>query len=143
MVADARASAQADAEPDRRKHDVVALLIVDSGTGDPVEAAVNTGKALEDRRRSRQVIDEHEYLRDVAAEIEADRWSLPPHPAARAVGHHQRAVSVAQTDGDGARSFFAFHVAIRASVILERFFDDLGEPFGAPAEKRLGVLQHR
>src|SRR3989442_8240053 len=126
-VADAGTGAQAHAEADRRQHDAAALLVVDTRAADVVEAAVDAGVALEDVVHRGQVVDEHEYLRRVAAQVEADRRTGPEHARAAAALHRQLAVAIAQTHADRAGDFLALDVGVRPALVLEGLLDHLGQ----------------
>ena len=67
-VAAADALAPAHAEAHRREHGLVVLHVVRAEAADEIEAALDTGIALEQRCRVLQVVDQHEHLDGIRAE---------------------------------------------------------------------------
>src|ERR1700733_12857982 len=71
------AGAQADAGAHRRHGDAAAAQIVHAQPGDEVIAALDAGEALIEPLLFLEIVDQREDLRRVAADVEAERRSLP------------------------------------------------------------------
>ena len=84
---------------------------------------------------SGQLVDQHEHLGRIGAEVEAHRGAGPVDLLGGAGLEHQIALAVAHARGDGGRDFLAADVAVRPALLAEGLGDDLGEAFGGLAEE--------
>src|SRR3546814_10715235 len=76
-VADIDAGAHADAQPHRDQHDVARTKVRGGKAADEIEVALARREALEQLLAVVEVVDQHEHLVRVAADIEADRRAGP------------------------------------------------------------------
>jgi len=85
-----------------------------------------------------QMVDEHEYFDALAPRSNPidgpDQYTLRVGPA-----FIERAVAVAQANGDRAAGFLALDVAIRPAMVLKPS-DDLGETFRGEPKKSAASL---
>src|SRR3546814_2612347 len=71
------AGAHADAQPHRDQHDVARTKVRGGKAADEIEVALARREALEQLLAVVEVVDQHEHLVRVAADIEADRRAGP------------------------------------------------------------------
>src|SRR3546814_10324122 len=118
------AGAQADAQPNREQHDVARTNVRGGKAADEIEVALARREALEQLLAVVEVVDQHEHLVRVAADIEADRRAGPidRHLAFDLVAEHPR--SVAQPDDERARSLTPGDISVGLALILEDVLDN-------------------
>ncbi len=81
-----------------------------------------------------EVVDQHEHLVGVAAQVEADRRAGPvDRPLPLHLVEHL-ALAVAQADADRARSLAARDIGVGLALVLQNVFEQLGEAGSAFAE---------
>src|SRR5687767_11786109 len=116
-VAGVDAQPEADAEPDRDQHHVAAPQILGGEAADEIGVALGAGEALEQLLAVVEVVDQHEHLVGVAAEVEADRRAGPVDLAVALdlVVHRPRAV--ANAEDERAAGFLAGDVGGRLALV--------------------------
>ncbi len=117
------------------------MHVVEADSRDEVEAALDAREALEDRVLARQLVDEHEDLRRVAADVPADRGPAPVDAPPRAALALEGPLPVPQADHEGAASLLARDVRIGTSLVPEGALDGLGEPLAGVAEEAGGPFE--
>ncbi|VXC87459.1 hypothetical protein SPHINGOT1_220010 [Sphingomonas sp. T1] len=136
-VPDVHARTPADAEADRDQHDVAAAEIGRGESADEIEPALDRGEALVELLGVVEVVDQHEDLVRVAADVEADRR---PGPVDRLLAldlviHQPRAV--AHAEDERARRLAAGDIGIGLALVLQDVLEDAAEPGRALAEHAL------
>src|SRR3546814_6729749 len=118
-VADIDAGAHADAQPHRDQHDVARTKVRGGKAADEIEVALARREALEQLLAVVEVVDQHEHLVRVAADIEADRRAGPidRHLALDLVAEHPR--SVAQPDDERDRCLTPGHIRVGLALTLQ------------------------
>src|SRR5690349_23038114 len=76
-IPDVGAEPQANAGPDRYQDDMIGGQRRHAEAADKIGGTVDSAEPLVDRPGVRQVIDQHHRAGAFAADIPADRWSLP------------------------------------------------------------------
>src|SRR5262245_19063025 len=100
-----------DAGADRRQLQLLVGLEIDPEPANQIGGAFDAHEMVEDLRRCLDVVDEDERSRSVAADVEADRGSLPINLLLPAIRQVERALAIAQAPDKGRRSLLADDVA--------------------------------
>ncbi len=105
QTADIGTSAKTDTGADRRQYDVAGFLVIHADASDKIKRAFNTEKPLENLLVVGQLVDQYKNLRNVAADVETNRRSLPMDRTCRTAFAVESTLAETQTNTERPTKF--------------------------------------
>src|SRR5882724_192131 len=139
-VRDGDSLAPAHAKAHGGDDNAVGLHVVHAEAAHEIQAALDTGKAVEQLFGARQVIHQREYLDRIGPDIETEGRALPvDHPPGAAL-IEELTTPITQADPDGATTLFTANDGHRLPFLLQYLPEHLAQVFRAILEKIIGRL---
>src|SRR6185437_903867 len=135
---DAQAPAQSGA--DGNHDDALGAQGGEAQAADKIGRPVEPAKAVENRSRIRQIVNQHHGPVAVGAGVEADRRALPIDSLAAGVAGEHFAFAVSQAPHERARGLLAENIGVGQAPAPARFLDALREPARNGAKEPLAVV---